>query len=194
MTRREGSSERSCRASAASTKAIGKNCSPTPKSSYATKPREKTVLRRTYTLIKTRYDGHEEVAARTLAAGRAIEFAIENSGEWRATIMRTDTAYIPVDDIEKDDLVIARHLSATEAMKIAFGYEDGWRQACRDRHAEGMAENYAPARTSRPSFGRTEYFFHGAFLLFCVVRCSAWCSPLFPRMRSSANYYKEQRI
>jgi hypothetical protein len=38
-----------------------------------------------------------------------------------------ETSNIPVDDIEKDDLVIARHLSATEAMKIAFGYEDGWR-------------------------------------------------------------------
>jgi hypothetical protein len=36
------------------------------------------------------------------------------------------TAYIPVDDIENDDLVVARGLSAVEAMKIAFGYEDGW--------------------------------------------------------------------
>ena len=38
----------------------------------------------------------------------------------------TYTAYIPVDDIDEDDLVIARNLSGAEAMKIAFGYEDGW--------------------------------------------------------------------
>ncbi|MGY3597173.1 hypothetical protein ACVIGB_005222 [Bradyrhizobium sp. USDA 4341] len=37
------------------------------------------------------------------------------------------TAYIPVDDIERDDLVIARGLTAVEAMKIAFGYEDAWK-------------------------------------------------------------------
>lgn len=39
---------------------------------------------------------------------------------------RTYTAYIPVDDVEKDDLVIARGLSAPEAMKIAFGYKNAW--------------------------------------------------------------------
>ncbi|WP_076866143.1 hypothetical protein [Bradyrhizobium mercantei] len=38
----------------------------------------------------------------------------------------TYTAYIPVDDVERDDLVIARGLSAVEAMKIAFGYDDAW--------------------------------------------------------------------
>jgi hypothetical protein len=38
----------------------------------------------------------------------------------------TYTAYIPADDLEQEDLVIARQLSASEAMKIAFGYEDGW--------------------------------------------------------------------
>lgn len=36
------------------------------------------------------------------------------------------TAYIPVDDIDEDDLVIARNLSGAEAMKIAFGHQDGW--------------------------------------------------------------------
>jgi hypothetical protein len=39
---------------------------------------------------------------------------------------QTYTAYISTDELEKDDLVIARRLSAPEAMKIAFGYEDGW--------------------------------------------------------------------
>lgn len=39
---------------------------------------------------------------------------------------QTYTAYIPVDDIDEDDLVIARNLSGAEAMKIAFGYENGW--------------------------------------------------------------------
>jgi len=39
---------------------------------------------------------------------------------------KTYTAYIPVHHVEKDDVVIARSLSAPEAMKIAFGYEDGW--------------------------------------------------------------------
>ncbi|ACE99591.1 hypothetical protein IP86_17115 [Rhodopseudomonas sp. AAP120] len=40
---------------------------------------------------------------------------------------QTYTAYIPVNHIEDDDVVIARHLSATEAMKIAFGYQNAWR-------------------------------------------------------------------
>ncbi len=40
---------------------------------------------------------------------------------------RTYTVYLPVDDIEKDDTVIARRLSAVEAMKIVFGHEGGWR-------------------------------------------------------------------
>ncbi|WLA83209.1 hypothetical protein [Bradyrhizobium elkanii] len=39
---------------------------------------------------------------------------------------QTYTAYIPVDDIDEDDLVIARNLSGAEAMKIAFGHRDGW--------------------------------------------------------------------
>lgn len=38
----------------------------------------------------------------------------------------TYTAYMPADDIDEDDLVIARHLSGPEAMKIAFGYDDRW--------------------------------------------------------------------
>ena len=38
----------------------------------------------------------------------------------------TYTAYIPADDIDEEDLVIARQLSLPEAMKIAFGYEDAW--------------------------------------------------------------------
>lgn len=39
---------------------------------------------------------------------------------------QTYTAYIPVDDIDEDDTVIARNLSGAEAMKIAFGHENGW--------------------------------------------------------------------
>jgi hypothetical protein len=39
----------------------------------------------------------------------------------------TYTVYLPVDDIEKDDSVIARQLSAVEAMKIVFGHASGWR-------------------------------------------------------------------
>lgn len=40
---------------------------------------------------------------------------------------QTYTVYLPVDHIEKDDKVIARRLSASEAMKIVFSYESGWR-------------------------------------------------------------------
>jgi hypothetical protein len=40
---------------------------------------------------------------------------------------QTYTVYLPVDDIEKDDTLIARRLSAPEAMKVVFSYEDGWR-------------------------------------------------------------------
>jgi hypothetical protein len=36
------------------------------------------------------------------------------------------TAYIPADDIDEDDKVIVRQLSLSEAMKVAFGYEDAW--------------------------------------------------------------------
>lgn len=39
---------------------------------------------------------------------------------------RSYTVYLPVDDIGKDDTVIARRLSAVEAMKIVFGHESGW--------------------------------------------------------------------
>ncbi|MDX3965533.1 MAG: hypothetical protein QHD01_02900 [Bradyrhizobium sp.] len=39
---------------------------------------------------------------------------------------QTFTAYLPADDIEKDDLVIARGVSAVEAMKIAFGFRGRW--------------------------------------------------------------------
>jgi len=42
------------------------------------------------------------------------------------TKTQTYTAYIPSDDIEDDDLVIARQLSSVEAMKIAFGYQGRW--------------------------------------------------------------------
>ncbi|MGY3428588.1 hypothetical protein [Bradyrhizobium canariense] len=38
----------------------------------------------------------------------------------------THTAYIPADDLDEDDLVIARRLSPVEAMKIALGYQDRW--------------------------------------------------------------------
>jgi hypothetical protein len=40
---------------------------------------------------------------------------------------QTYTLYLPEDYIDKDDTVIARGLSATEAMKVVFGYEGGWR-------------------------------------------------------------------
>jgi hypothetical protein len=40
---------------------------------------------------------------------------------------QTFTLYLPEDYIEKDDTVIARGLSATEAMKVVFGYEGGWK-------------------------------------------------------------------
>lgn len=43
------------------------------------------------------------------------------------SMKQTYTAYLPVDDIDKDDTVIARRLSAVEAMKIVFGHESGWR-------------------------------------------------------------------
>lgn len=41
-------------------------------------------------------------------------------------MIKTYTAYIPADDLDEDDLVIARRLSPVEAMKIAFGYQDRW--------------------------------------------------------------------
>jgi hypothetical protein len=40
---------------------------------------------------------------------------------------QTYTLYLPEDYIDKDDTVIARGLSATEAMKVVFGYEGGWK-------------------------------------------------------------------
>lgn len=40
---------------------------------------------------------------------------------------QTYTLYLPEDYIDKDDTVIARGLSATEAMKVVFGYESGWK-------------------------------------------------------------------
>jgi hypothetical protein len=40
---------------------------------------------------------------------------------------QTYTVYLPVDDIEKDDTLIARRLSAPEAMKVVFSYDDGWK-------------------------------------------------------------------
>jgi hypothetical protein len=40
---------------------------------------------------------------------------------------KTYTVYIPKDDIVEDDIVIARGLSAAEAMKVVFGYESGWK-------------------------------------------------------------------
>ncbi|TWI76456.1 hypothetical protein IQ16_00697 [Bradyrhizobium huanghuaihaiense] len=43
------------------------------------------------------------------------------------TKTQTYTLYLPEDYIDKDDTVIARGLSATEAMKVVFGYESGWK-------------------------------------------------------------------
>lgn len=40
---------------------------------------------------------------------------------------QTYTLYLPEDDIDKDDTVIARGLSAMEAMKVVFGHESGWK-------------------------------------------------------------------
>lgn len=40
---------------------------------------------------------------------------------------QTYTVYLPVDHIDQDDTVIARRLSAVEAMKIVFGHRSGWR-------------------------------------------------------------------
>jgi hypothetical protein len=40
---------------------------------------------------------------------------------------QTYTLYLPEDAIDQDDAVIARGLSATEAMKVVFGYESGWK-------------------------------------------------------------------
>lgn len=40
---------------------------------------------------------------------------------------QTYTLYLPEDYIDKDDIVITRGLSATEAMKVVFGYEGGWK-------------------------------------------------------------------
>lgn len=40
---------------------------------------------------------------------------------------QTYTLYLPEDYIDRDDTVIARGLSGTEAMKIVFGYEGGWK-------------------------------------------------------------------
>jgi hypothetical protein len=54
----------------------------------------------------------------------------ENAGiRWRGIMNKkqTYTLYLPEDWIDKDDTVIARGLSATEAMKIVFGYEGGWK-------------------------------------------------------------------
>jgi hypothetical protein len=42
-------------------------------------------------------------------------------------VRQTYTAYIPVDDIDEDDLVIGENLTGAEAMKVAFGHEDGWK-------------------------------------------------------------------
>lgn len=40
---------------------------------------------------------------------------------------QTYTLYLPEDYIDKDDTVIARQLSATEAMKVVLGYANGWK-------------------------------------------------------------------
>jgi hypothetical protein len=40
---------------------------------------------------------------------------------------QTYTLYLPEDYIDKDDTVIARGLSAMEAMKVVFGHEGGWK-------------------------------------------------------------------
>lgn len=43
------------------------------------------------------------------------------------TKKQTYTLYLPEDYIDKDDTVIARGLSAAEAMKVMFDYESGWK-------------------------------------------------------------------
>lgn len=48
------------------------------------------------------------------------------------------TLYLPEDDIDKDDTVIARGLSATEAMKVVFGYASGWKTSVQETAYDGF--------------------------------------------------------
>lgn len=54
------------------------------------------------------------------------------------TKTQTYSLYLPEDDIDKDDTVIARGLSATEAMKVVFGYEGGWKTSVQEATYDGF--------------------------------------------------------
>ena len=51
---------------------------------------------------------------------------------------QTYTLYLPEDHIDNDDTVIARGLSAMEAMKVVFGYESGWKTYVHDTEYDGF--------------------------------------------------------
>ncbi|UVO30323.1 hypothetical protein [Bradyrhizobium arachidis] len=69
----------------------------------------------------------------------------------------TYTAYLPVDDIEKDDLVIARHLSAQEAMRIACGYDDGWRVRLDEEDHDSFVQYTWRAHANRKDLANLPY-------------------------------------
>ncbi|TXG96752.1 MAG: hypothetical protein E6R08_08715 [Nevskiaceae bacterium] len=54
------------------------------------------------------------------------------------TEAQTYTVYLPEDHIDKEDTVIARGLSAAEAMKVVFGHASGWKTSVQTTVYDGF--------------------------------------------------------